>query len=162
MGSKSGRSHVVRFYGMLKNSWSPTRMDRLNYHFLRPSHRSRDVSGDGQSALVDKLGLTPRRSRLLVHIAITWDSSIGPRPQCWDGSLTPSQQPVYNLQCAARGCELVVFIQTEQYSGDESTLLHINPHARRVNVGERRDVWNVEQWSYEDMVFMGKTGNIGQ
>jgi hypothetical protein len=55
MGSKARRSHVVRFYGMLKNSWSPTGMDRLNSHFLRPSPVGcRDVSGDGQSALVDK------------------------------------------------------------------------------------------------------------
>jgi hypothetical protein len=41
-------------------------MDRLNSHFFRPSPTSsRDVSGDGQSALVDKLGVTPSRSRLL-------------------------------------------------------------------------------------------------
>jgi len=41
-------------------------MDRLNSHFLRPSPtRSRDVSGDGQSALVVKLGVSPSRSRLL-------------------------------------------------------------------------------------------------
>jgi hypothetical protein len=40
-------------------------MDKLNSHFLRPSPtRSRDVSGDGQSALVDKLKVTPSRSRL--------------------------------------------------------------------------------------------------
>jgi hypothetical protein len=40
-------------------------MDRLNSHFLRPSRTlSRDVSGDGQSALVDKLGVSPSRSRL--------------------------------------------------------------------------------------------------
>jgi hypothetical protein len=40
-------------------------MDRLNSHFLRPSTGSRDVSGDGQSALVDKLGVVPSRFRLL-------------------------------------------------------------------------------------------------
>jgi hypothetical protein len=41
-------------------------MNRLNSHFLRPSPtRSRDVSGDGQSARVDKLGFSPSRSRLL-------------------------------------------------------------------------------------------------
>jgi hypothetical protein len=41
-------------------------MNRLNSGFLRPSPtRSRDVSGDGQSALVDKLGVSPNRSRLL-------------------------------------------------------------------------------------------------
>jgi hypothetical protein len=41
-------------------------MNRLNSHFLRlfPT-RSRDVSGDGQSTLVDKLGVSPSRSRLL-------------------------------------------------------------------------------------------------
>jgi hypothetical protein len=40
--------------------------DTLNSHFLRPSPtRSRDVSGDSQSALVDKLGVSPIRSRLL-------------------------------------------------------------------------------------------------
>jgi hypothetical protein len=40
-------------------------MDRLNSHFLRPSPtHSRDVSGDGQSALVIKLGGSPSRSRL--------------------------------------------------------------------------------------------------
>jgi hypothetical protein len=37
----------------------------LNSHFLRPfATRSRDVSGDGQSVLVDKLGVRPSRSRL--------------------------------------------------------------------------------------------------
>jgi hypothetical protein len=66
MGSKAGWSHVVRFYGMLKNSWNPTGMDRLNSHFLRPSPTgSRGVSGDGQSALVVKLGVRHSRSRLL-------------------------------------------------------------------------------------------------
>jgi hypothetical protein len=40
-------------------------MDRLNSHFLRPSPtRSRDLSGDGQSALVDKLGVSSSQSRL--------------------------------------------------------------------------------------------------
>jgi hypothetical protein len=41
-------------------------MYRLNSHFLRPSTGSRDVSGDGQSALVDTLGVSPSRSRLLI------------------------------------------------------------------------------------------------
>jgi hypothetical protein len=36
MGSKAGRSHAVRFYGMLKNSWSPSGTNRQNYHFLSP------------------------------------------------------------------------------------------------------------------------------
>jgi hypothetical protein len=41
-------------------------MDRLNSHFLRSSPtRLRYVSGDGQSALVVKLGVSPSRSRLL-------------------------------------------------------------------------------------------------
>jgi hypothetical protein len=40
-------------------------MDRLNSHFLHPSPtRSRDVSGDGPSTLVDKLGVSPSRSHL--------------------------------------------------------------------------------------------------
>jgi hypothetical protein len=34
LGSKAGRSHVVRFYGMWKNSWSPTEMNRQSSHFL--------------------------------------------------------------------------------------------------------------------------------
>jgi hypothetical protein len=51
---------------MLKISGSPTGMIRLNSHFLRPSlTRSRDVSGDGQSALVVKLGVSRSRYRLL-------------------------------------------------------------------------------------------------
>jgi hypothetical protein len=64
-GSKAGRSLVVKIYGILKNSWSPTGMDRLNFHFLPPyPTRSRDVSGDGQSALVDKLEVSSSRYRL--------------------------------------------------------------------------------------------------
>jgi hypothetical protein len=40
-------------------------MNRLTSHFLHPSPtRSRDVSGDGQSALVHKLEVSPSRSRL--------------------------------------------------------------------------------------------------
>jgi hypothetical protein len=65
-GSKAGRYHFVRFYGILMKSWSPTGMDNLNYHFLLQSLTgSRDVSGDSQSALVDKLGVSSSRSRLL-------------------------------------------------------------------------------------------------
>jgi hypothetical protein len=37
MGSKAGRSHVLRFYSMLNNSGSPAGMSRLNSNFLRPS-----------------------------------------------------------------------------------------------------------------------------
>jgi hypothetical protein len=40
-------------------------MNRLNSHFLRSSTCLRDVSGDGQIALVVKLGVSPSRSRLL-------------------------------------------------------------------------------------------------
>jgi hypothetical protein len=48
------------------SSWSPTGMNRLNSHFLRLSPtRSRGVSDEGQSALIDKLGVSPSRSRLL-------------------------------------------------------------------------------------------------
>jgi hypothetical protein len=36
MGSKAGRSHVVRFYGMQKNSWSSTGTNRQKYYFLSP------------------------------------------------------------------------------------------------------------------------------
>jgi hypothetical protein len=99
MGSKAGRSHVVRFYGMQKNSWSPTGMIRLNSHFLRPFPTAPDLSGDGQSALVVKFAVSPSRSCLLIgsHSLSSGDSTTGPRPQCWDGSLTPSQLPIYNL-----------------------------------------------------------------
>jgi hypothetical protein len=91
-----------RFHGMLKNSCSTTMMDRLNSYFLRPSPiRARDVSGDAQSALVDKLGVSPSRSRLLTgsHLSLG-DSTTGPRPQCWDVSLNPSQPnlQIYNLR----------------------------------------------------------------
>jgi hypothetical protein len=41
-------------------------MDKLNSHFLRPiSYSSRGVSGDGQSALLVKLGVSPIPFRLL-------------------------------------------------------------------------------------------------
>jgi hypothetical protein len=40
MGSKEGRSHVVRFYGMSKNSWSPIGTNRQNYNFLLPIWQS--------------------------------------------------------------------------------------------------------------------------
>jgi hypothetical protein len=77
-------------------------MDRLNSHFLRPSPNcSRDVSGDGQSALVDKLGFSPSRYHLPRSTSLSpGDSTTGPRPQCLDGSLTPSQQPIYNLHAS--------------------------------------------------------------
>jgi hypothetical protein len=42
-------------------------MNRLNSHFFHSFRtRSRAVSDDGQSALVDKLGVNPNRSRLLI------------------------------------------------------------------------------------------------
>jgi hypothetical protein len=66
MRSKAGRSHVVRFYGMLKNSRSPTGTDRLNSHFLRPSPAAPEISlVTARSALEDKLGVRPSRSCLL-------------------------------------------------------------------------------------------------
>jgi hypothetical protein len=70
-------------------------MDSLNSHFLRLSPtRSRYVSGDGQSALVDKLWVSPSRSCLPRSTSLSsGDSTIGPKPQFWDGSLTPSQHP---------------------------------------------------------------------
>jgi hypothetical protein len=40
-------------------------MNRLNYNFLRPSPTALELSGDSQSALVAKLGVSPSRSRLL-------------------------------------------------------------------------------------------------
>jgi hypothetical protein len=76
-------------------------MDRLNSHFLCPLELApRVVSGDGQSALVDNLGVSPSRYCLLTgpyHLS-SGDSTTGLGLQCWDGSLTPSQQPVYNLR----------------------------------------------------------------
>jgi hypothetical protein len=84
MGSKTRMSHVVRFYGTQMNSWSPTGIERLNSRFLRPSPtRSRDVSGDGQSALVDKLGDRPSWSRLLTgphryHLGLSAKTAVSP------------------------------------------------------------------------------------
>jgi hypothetical protein len=100
MGSKAVRSHVVRFYGMLKISWSPTGMSRLNSYFLCPYPTSPVLSGDDQSALVVKLGVRPSRSHLLtrLHSLSSGDSTTGPRPQCWDDSVTPSQQPMYSMK----------------------------------------------------------------
>jgi hypothetical protein len=59
-------------------------MDRLNSHFLRPSPTAPEVSGDGQSALVVKVGVSPSQSRLLIgsHLLSSGDSTTGPRPQC--------------------------------------------------------------------------------
>jgi hypothetical protein len=95
---QSQRPRVVRFYGMLKKSWSPTGMNRLNSHFLRPSPTySRDVSGDGQSALVDKLGVSSSRSPLPRSTSLSpGDRTVGPRLQFWDGCLAPTQRPIYN------------------------------------------------------------------
>jgi hypothetical protein len=44
MGSKAWRPHVIRFYSMLKNSWSPKGIDRLNSHFLLPSPTAPEAS----------------------------------------------------------------------------------------------------------------------
>jgi hypothetical protein len=80
------------------------RMDRLNSHFLCPLQLAPSVvSGDGQSALVDKLGVSLSQSRLLTgtHRLSSGDSTAGLGPQCWDSSLTPSQQPVSShLRCS--------------------------------------------------------------
>jgi hypothetical protein len=58
------------------------------------------LSGDGQSALVVKVEGSPSRYLLLIgsHLLSSGDSTTGPRPQCWDGSLNPSQLTIYNLQ----------------------------------------------------------------
>jgi hypothetical protein len=92
--------HVVRFYSMLNNTWSPTGRNRLNSHFLRPFsysfHRclcwqDRQSTGGCQSALVDKLGFSPSRS------IITWSTSQSPednKPQFWEFSLTPTSTNV--------------------------------------------------------------------
>jgi hypothetical protein len=74
-------------------------MDILNSHLLRPS----PAAPDGQSALVVKLGVIPSRSRLITgsQSLSPGDSTTGWRPQCWDGSLTPSQLPIYSgARCA--------------------------------------------------------------
>jgi hypothetical protein len=60
MESKAGRSHVVRFYSMLKNSWSPTGMNRQNFNFLAQLLLL-------QRSLVIKLGVSPSRSRSLTR-----------------------------------------------------------------------------------------------
>jgi hypothetical protein len=85
---------------MLKISWSPTGKDRLNSLFLRPFSYSlqrclcwqdRQSTGGCQSALVDKLGVSPSQyHHTMVHITITRGWTISPsRPQFWDTSLTP-------------------------------------------------------------------------
>jgi hypothetical protein len=98
---RSWKSHLVRFYGMLKISWSATGTDRLNSHFLRPFSYSlqrclcwqdRHSSGYCQSALVDKLGVSlSQYHHTEVHITITGERTIGPqRSQFWDVALAPS------------------------------------------------------------------------
>jgi hypothetical protein len=65
-------------------------MDRLNSLFFRPLQLApRVVSGDGQSALVDKLEVSPGRSRLLTgpHRLSSGDGTASLGPQCWDDSL---------------------------------------------------------------------------
>jgi hypothetical protein len=97
MESKAGRSHVVRFYGMLKIPWSPSGTDRLNSHFLRPLSYSlqrclcwqdRQSTGGCQSALVDKLGVSPIKSYHGPHRNHTGMKNRPVRPQFWDVSLT--------------------------------------------------------------------------
>jgi hypothetical protein len=89
------------------------RMGRLNSRFLCPSPTAPEVSGDDQSAAVVKLGVSPSRSRLLTgsHLLSSGDSTTGPRLQCWDRSLTPSQLPIYNLQPQVRRIGAVVLPQ---------------------------------------------------
>jgi hypothetical protein len=74
-------------------------MNRLNSHFLRPFLLSRGVSGDGQSALVVKFGVSHSQSRLLTRLQSLSpvDSTTGLKSQCWDGSLTPSQLPIHSI-----------------------------------------------------------------
>jgi hypothetical protein len=62
------------------------------------------------------LGVSPSRSRLLTrsHSLSSGDSTTGPRPQCWDGSLTPSQLPIY--QSTSVSCLLTqVWIEACSY-----------------------------------------------
>jgi hypothetical protein len=67
---------------MLKISWSPTGTNRLNSHFLRPFSYSlpRCLCWQySQSALVDKLGVSPSRYyHSMVHITITLGWTRGP------------------------------------------------------------------------------------
>jgi hypothetical protein len=78
----------------IKNSCSPTEMDRLSSIFLLPSPtRSRDVSGGGQSALVDKLGVSPSWYHLPRYTSLSpGDRTIWQRPQFWDVSLNHNNQ----------------------------------------------------------------------
>jgi hypothetical protein len=89
MGSKAGRSHVVKLYGMYKISWSPTGMNRLNSHFLRPFPTAPEESLMTARALWYS-HVSPSRSRLLSgsQSLSPRDSTTCPRPQCWEGSLT--------------------------------------------------------------------------
>jgi hypothetical protein len=83
-------------------------MDRLNSHFLRPLQLApRVISGDSQSTLVDRLGVSPSRSRLLTspHRISSGGNTTGLGPQCWDVSLIASQQPVCNLQLVRAGTQ---------------------------------------------------------
>jgi hypothetical protein len=83
-------------------------MDRLNSHFFRPLQLApRVISGDSQSTLVDRLEVSPSRSRLLTspHRISSGDSTTGLGPHCWDVSLIASQQPVYNLQLVRAGTQ---------------------------------------------------------
>jgi hypothetical protein len=95
MGSKAGgpSRKILRHVKEILKSHG---MNRLNSHFLRPSPtRSRDVTGDGQSALVAMLGVSLSRSRLLT----------GPHPshpgivqQAQGRSSETSVSPHYNNQ----------------------------------------------------------------
>jgi hypothetical protein len=76
-------------------------MDRLNSHFLRPHQLApRVVSGDGQIALVDKLGVSPSRSRLLngPHRLSSVEGAIGQ-----GRSAEMAVSPHHNNQCTIFG-----------------------------------------------------------
>jgi hypothetical protein len=55
----------MRFYGMLKELLKSHRDEETKFLFSSPNSCPRGVSGDAQSALVVKLGVSPNRSRLL-------------------------------------------------------------------------------------------------
>jgi hypothetical protein len=80
MGNKAGGPMTKDFAACKRTLVSPMGMARLNSHFLRssPTH-SRDVSGDVQSTLVDKLGVSPSRSHLPRSTLLSsGDRTIGP------------------------------------------------------------------------------------
>jgi hypothetical protein len=89
-------------------------MNRLNYLFLceSPTH-SRDVSGDDQSALVDKLGVSPSRSRLpfphRYHLGIV--------QQAQGRSTETAASPHYNNQSTIYSVNYSVTVLVYQLDG---------------------------------------------